>query len=52
MNTQDKRNIRDWTPEERERVVKVFEWLLKEDKKQNPHLYKKPKRSSRVDMVN
>ena len=52
MNTKDKRKPENWTPEERERVVKVFEWLLKEDKKQNPHLYKKPKRSSRVDMVN
>ncbi len=31
----------DWTDEERERVVNVFAWLLKEDNKQNPHLYKK-----------
>lgn len=31
----------DWTYEERERVVNVFAWLLKEDNKQNPHLYKK-----------
>lgn len=28
-----------WTPEEKERVVAVFEWLLKEDKKQNPENY-------------
>lgn len=25
----------DWTNEERERVVKVFEWLIKQDKKQS-----------------
>ena len=31
----------DWTNEERERVVKVFEWLLKEDKEQNPENYEK-----------
>ena len=37
----DIKNISDWTDEERERVVNVFAWLLKEDKKQNPHLYKK-----------
>ncbi len=44
MITVDKKNPKNWTPEERGRVVKVFEWLLKEDKKQNPHLYKKPRR--------
>lgn len=37
----DRKNISDWTDEERERVVNVFAWLRKEDKKQNPHLYKK-----------
>lgn len=31
----------DCTDEERERVVNVFTWLLKEDKKQNSDLYKK-----------
>lgn len=31
----------NWTDEERERVVNVFAWLLKEDKKQNLDLYKK-----------
>ena len=51
MNTEDKRKPENWTLQERERVVKVFEWLLKEDKKQNPHLYKKSRRSSRIDMV-
>jgi hypothetical protein len=39
MNTKDKKNPNNWTPEERGRVVRVFEWLLKEDKKQNPDLY-------------
>lgn len=41
MNKEDKRNPDNWTKEELDRVVKVFEWLIKEDKKQNPHLYKK-----------
>lgn len=27
------------TQDERERLVAVFEWLLKEDKKQNPQNY-------------
>jgi hypothetical protein len=31
----------EWTDEERKRVVDVFAWLLKEDRKQNPDLYKK-----------
>ncbi len=34
-------NPTEWTNEERNKVVAVFEWLLKEDKKQNPHLYSK-----------
>lgn len=34
-----------WTTEERDRIVAVFEWLLKEDKKQNPEEYE-PKSSS------
>ncbi len=29
----------DWTNEEREQVVKVFEWLIRQDKKQNPEKY-------------
>lgn len=33
----------NWTEEETQNVVNVFAWLLKEDKKQNPHLYKKTK---------
>ena len=31
----------DFTQEEKDTVVNVFTWLLKEDKKQNPHLYKR-----------
>ncbi len=30
-----------WTDEERARVVALFDLLIKMDKKQNPHLYKK-----------
>ena len=39
------------TQEERERLVAVFEWLLKEDKKQNPQNYivtKQPKTEPQV----
>lgn len=39
MNEEDKIKPDNWTPEERDRVVRVFEWLLKEDRKQNPNLY-------------
>jgi large subunit ribosomal protein L25 len=38
---EDKRNPDNWTKEELDRVVKVFEWLIKEDRKQNPHRYEK-----------
>lgn len=41
MNKEDKKNPKNWTKEETDRVVAVFKWLLDEDKKQNPHLYKK-----------
>lgn len=33
------------TYEERQRIVGAFLWLLKEDKKQNPELYKPKKKS-------
>ena len=39
MNKEDKRNPKNWTKEERDRVVAVFQWLLDQDRKQNPHLY-------------
>jgi hypothetical protein len=39
MNQKDKRNPNNWTQEERDRVVGVFQWLLDQDRKQNPHLY-------------
>jgi hypothetical protein len=41
MNTEDKKNPKNWTKEETDRVVAVFQWLLDQDKKQNPHLYTK-----------
>ena len=37
------RKPKNWTEEERQNVLNVFGWLLKEDKKQNPHLYQKIK---------
>ena len=33
--------LSEMTDEERKRLVEVFTWLLKEDKKQNPENYKK-----------
>lgn len=36
-----KKESDNWTEEERKRVVAVFEWLLKEDKKQNPENYER-----------
>ena len=41
MNQEDKKNPNNWTQEERDRVVEVFQWLLDQDRKQNPHLYTK-----------
>lgn len=41
MNQEDKRNPKNWTQEERDRVVGVFQWLLDQDRKQNSHLYTK-----------
>ena len=41
MNQEDKRNPKNWTKEESDRVVAVFRWLLDQDRKQNPHLYTK-----------
>jgi len=41
MNKDDKKNPKNWTEEERDRVVGFFSLLLKMDKKQNPDLYKK-----------
>lgn len=41
MASDNDTRMSDWTPEERERFVSVFEWLLKEDKKQNPEKYRK-----------
>ncbi len=36
MNQEDKRNPKNWTKEETNRVVAVFQWLLEQDRKQNP----------------
>lgn len=41
MNTLNRKDPKNWTKEERDRVVGVFQILLDMDKKQNPHLYKK-----------
>ena len=49
MNNGDKKNPQNWTDEERDRVVGLFELLIKMDKKQNPHLYKIPNDNN--DMV-
>ncbi len=43
MNNKDKRNPENWTKEELDNVVNAFQWLLEQDKKQNPDLYKLPK---------
>jgi hypothetical protein len=40
MNQEYKRNPKNCTKEETDRVVAVFQWLLEQDKKQNPDLYK------------
>ena len=48
MSGQDKTNPKNWTKEEKDRVVGAFQWLLKEDKKQNPNLYKKRKKTIKV----
>ncbi len=40
MNTKDKQNPKHWTQEERDRIVGLFDLLLKMDKKQNPESYK------------
>lgn len=41
MNQEDKTNPKNWTKEESDRVVAVFQWLLDQDRNQNPHLYTK-----------
>jgi hypothetical protein len=37
------KNPIEWTEEEKQNVVNVFSWLLEQDKKQSPHLYKNKK---------
>lgn len=43
MNQEEKKNPKNWTKEERDRVVGLFDLLIKMDKQQNPDLYKLPK---------
>jgi hypothetical protein len=45
MNQEDKRDPKNWTEEERDRVVGFFQLLLQVDKRQNPDLYRKSKNS-------
>jgi hypothetical protein len=40
MSQENKRNPKNWTEEERDRVVGLFKLLLQIDKRQNPDLYK------------
>ena len=40
MINEDKQNPTHWTQEERDRIVGLFDLLLKMDKKQNPDSYK------------
>jgi hypothetical protein len=40
MDQEDKSNPKNWTEEERDRVVGLFQLLLKIDKRQNPDLYR------------
>ena len=40
-DTESDFRLSDLPQEEIDKVVGVFAWLIKEDKKQNPHLYQK-----------
>ncbi len=50
INPQQKQNpaltINDLTLEDRNKLVGVFAWLIKEDKKQNPALYQIKKKEN------
>ncbi|PIR04732.1 MAG: hypothetical protein COV57_02920 [Candidatus Liptonbacteria bacterium CG11_big_fil_rev_8_21_14_0_20_35_14] len=41
MEKKDKKNPKNWTEEERNRVVGFFSLLLKMDRRQNPDRYKR-----------
>ncbi len=41
MNNINKKDPKNWTKEERDRLVEVFQILIEMDKKQNPYLYKR-----------
>lgn len=40
MQEADKKNLIDLPKEDKQKLVDTFIWLLQEDKKQNPELYK------------
>lgn len=42
MNQKDNKNSNHWTLEERDRIVGLFDLLIKMDKEQNSDLYKLP----------
>ncbi len=42
MNKEDKKDPNNWSKEERDRIVGLFDLLIKIDKRQNPDRYKKP----------
>ena len=45
MNPEDRKQSNNWTEEERDRIVGFFDLLIKMDKKQNPDLYRTPKKA-------
>ncbi|MDD4931288.1 MAG: hypothetical protein PHG66_04075 [Candidatus Colwellbacteria bacterium] len=51
MDQEDKRNPKNWTEEERDRVVGLFQLLLKIDKRQNPDLYKAAKNRQNMTVL-
>ena len=40
MHQENRKNSKNWTKEERDRIVGFFDLLVQMDKKQNPDLYK------------
>lgn len=49
MSQKDKRDPKNWTEEERDRVVGFFQLLLKIDKRQNPDLYRTTRNMTVLD---
>jgi hypothetical protein len=50
MNNKGKRKPNNWTKEETDNIVNAFKWLIEQDKKQNPDLYKN-RRSESVEKL-